>query len=47
MAKCEKCGQEYPDGAEHVCQPKPEENKKEGQTEEAKPEGAEEKKDPA
>lgn len=19
MAKCEKCGQEYPDGTEHVC----------------------------
>lgn len=24
MAKCEKCGQEYPDGTEHVCSLAPE-----------------------
>lgn len=28
MAKCEKCGKEYPDGTEHVCS-SPEEQKPE------------------
>ena len=23
MAKCEKCGAEYPDGTEHMCAPMP------------------------
>lgn len=31
MAKCEKCGEEYPDGTEHVCSSQPEEQKSEEQ----------------
>lgn len=31
MAKCEKCGKEYPDGTEHVCS-SPEEQKSETNT---------------
>jgi len=35
MAKCEICGQEYPDGTEHVCAGKTKEKKPEA--EEVKP----------
>ena len=27
MAKCKKCGKEYPDGTEHTCSSQPEEEK--------------------
>lgn len=32
MAKCEKCGKEYPDSTEHVCSSQPEEQKPETNT---------------
>ena len=40
MAKCGKCGKEYPDGTEHVCSPQEEqkapETKEEKKEEESK-----------
>lgn len=32
MAKCDKCGEEYPDDSEHVCAAEPEETKTEEET---------------
>ncbi|MBI4738395.1 hypothetical protein HY772_02325 [Candidatus Woesearchaeota archaeon] len=45
MAKCEKCGKEYPDGTEHVCS-SPEEQKMETNTSQEKKATPEEKTQP-
>lgn len=45
MAKCEKCGKEYPDGTKHVCS-LPEEQKPETNTSEEKITPAEETQSP-
>ncbi len=42
MAKCENCGEEYPDGTEHVCSPPAEDSTKAeepSEPEEPQPEG--------
>ena len=36
MAKCEKCGKEYPDGTEHVCSPQEEQKAPETKEEQNK-----------
>jgi len=37
MAKCEKCGKEYPDGTEHVCSLQEEQKQEESVAEESAP----------
>lgn len=39
MVRCEKCGEEYPDGTEHVCSPQPGEPAEEPEAEEKPEEG--------
>lgn len=39
MARCEKCGEEYLEGTEHVCSPQPEEPAEEPEAEEKPEEG--------
>ncbi len=36
MAKCEKCGKEYPDGTEHVCSLQEEQKQEESASQEEK-----------